>query len=87
MGLDLTFIIVNAYHLYIFLRIRITRLGLIYHYSEVSQEQEENITEVSSPKYCKIHPMSVVEHDSYHVIVVTERSGVQYPILWMSFIP
>ena len=32
-------------------------------------------------------PIKVVEQGNYHVIVVTECSGVQYPMLSMLFIP
>ena len=33
----------------------------------------------------KIHPMKKVEHNNYHVILVTECSGVQHPIICCLF--
>ena len=34
-----------------------------------------------------IHPIRVIEQGNYHVIVVTEYSGVQHPMISMVFIP
>ena len=39
------------------------------------------------PVYRYGHPMRVVEQGNYNVIVVTECSGVQYPVILMVFIP
>ena len=35
----------------------------------------------------RIHPIRVVKQGNYHVIVVTECSGVQHPMISMLFIP
>ena len=37
--------------------------------------------------YCKVHPIRILEQGNYHVIVVTDCSGVQHPMISMLFVP
>ena len=54
---------------------------------EVDQVVTQGMISTPTLNKCQNHPIRVVEQGDYHVIVVTEYSGVQHPMISMLFIP